>query len=198
MFFLFLFPLIGYLIGSIPFGLVLVKLIHNEDIRKFGSGNIGATNVWRRGYKFLAILTFLLDAGKAWIAMLICFMIRDNYQTGIDPLISSAGLFAIIGHIYSIFLKGKGGKGVSTFMGYLTIVSPILMIINVILWLTSFKIWRYSSLSAIIMLIATISYSLVSIRNYNYIMILIAASIILWKHKDNIKRLLDNKELKMK
>ena len=148
--------LIGYLIGSIPFGYLLVKVIHKEDIRKFGSGNIGATNIWRRGFKILSITTFLLDAGKALIAMYIFQIILygvNNITFGlpvkefnlikiidigsdIDATLrytlascttQIVGFFAIIGHIYSIFLKGKGGKGVSTFIGYLLYMNPILI-----------------------------------------------------------------------
>jgi acyl phosphate:glycerol-3-phosphate acyltransferase len=180
----------GYVIGSIPFGLVLCRLAGHGDIREIGSGNIGATNVLRTGNKPLAFLTLLLDIGKGAIAVLIV----EQFYPGLGLY---AGGGAFLGHVYSIFLKFKGGKGVATFIGLILALSPTVGIACIATWLVSAATFRVSSLSA---MIAT---TLCPLYSYFYsginlvVLTSILSILILFKHRENIKRLLDGTEPKI-
>ena len=205
--------LIGYLIGSLPFGLWIVKLLYKKDIRTIGSGNIGATNIWRAGYKKLAIMTFLFDAGKALIGYflyLFCVMrFSEYYDIKTMGLISAIG--SVIGHMYSIFLKFKGGKGISTWFGFLLVFDLRVFLLAALIWLILYKIWRYSSLSSICMILFSLSIFLYKIYKFKhsdniepsliYLLVCILATItcliIIYKHKDNIKRLMNGFETKL-
>ena len=208
---LIVFPfLIAYLIGSVPFGLWIVKLFYQKDIRTIGSGNIGATNIWRAGYKKLAIMTFLFDAGKAIIAYflyLLCAMsLSEYYDIKTFGLISA--ITAVIGHMHSIFLKFKGGKGISTWFGFLLVFDLRIFLLAALIWIIVYKIWRYSSLSSICMTLFSISIFLYKIYNtfkhsYNirylllYILGTITCLIIMYKHKENIKKLVSGFETRL-
>ena len=133
--------LFSYLSGSIPFGLILTKIFGDQDIRNIGSGNIGATNVLRTGNKFLATLTLLLDILKGYIPVIIV----QHYFPG---LIQLSCLLAIIGHIFPIWLKFKGGKGVATYLGILFALSIKLSLLFIFTWLVVSLIFKYSSLSS--------------------------------------------------
>lgn len=148
----------GYILGSIPFGLVLCYLAGYGDIRKIGSGNIGATNVLRTGNKWLALLTVILDASKAgliaWLALkfvaatpfaIKCISTNLNIAAGLF-----AGSMAIIGHNFPIWLKFKGGKGVASAFGFLLVTKPLIALSVFAIWLATAFITRYSSLSAIV------------------------------------------------
>ena len=141
---IYFFALLGYLIGSIPFGLVLTKLAGYGDIRKIGSGNIGATNVLRTGNKKLAALTLLLDGGKGAVAVLLA-QFAMTYDAG---LMAAAG--ALFGHLFPVWLKFKGGKGVATTLGILLAVAPGLGALCCLIWLAVAVVFRYSSLAALV------------------------------------------------
>ena len=143
---------LGYLLGSIPFGLVLCYMAGLGDIRKIGSGNIGATNVLRTGHKWLALLTVLLDAAKAGLAAYIAKRLLPNDQIfvcGIPTNINTigaliAGTAAIIGHNFPIWLKFKGGKGVASSFGFILIISPLTALCTLLTWLTFAFAFRYN------------------------------------------------------
>ena len=133
--------LFSYLSGSIPFGLILTKIFGNQDIRDIGSGNIGATNVLRTGNKFLAVLTLLLDILKGYIPVIIA----QQYFPG---LIQLSCLLAFLGHVFPVWLKFKGGKGVATYLGILLALSIQLGLLFMFTWLVVSLIFKYSSLSS--------------------------------------------------
>lgn len=199
----------GYIIGSIPSGYVLVKIFHNKDIRQYGSGNIGATNIWRNGYKKLAVITFLLDAGKAIISGMTVYglfyfvNLLINFSTEEKNIIFTYGgllasSFAVLGHIYSCFLKFKGGKGISTFFGYLLFTNQVLFIYAALVWMVVFALKRISSLSAMSMIFFSGLYSLIFIPNYiTKLTIVVLCMVIIYAHKQNIAKLLNKTEKKL-
>lgn len=181
----------GYLLGSIPFGLVLCFLGGYGDIRKIGSGNIGATNVLRTGNKPLAVLTLLLDSSKGAIAVLAALALADKHA------MFGAALGAVLGHNFPVWLKFKGGKGVATTLGtYLALSWPIGLLCCAA-WLVTALITRISSLSALVALaLAPIFVAMVGNPHMIYLIGLI--SLIGWiRHKDNITRLLAGTEPKI-
>lgn len=180
----------GYILGSIPFGLVLTRLAGLGDIREIGSGNIGATNVLRTGNKFLALLTLILDIGKGAIAVIIA----EYLYPGLGLY---AGGGAFLGHVYSVFLKFTGGKGVATFIGILIAISPLTGLACCLTWLFSTLIFRISSLSAIIAAILSPLYGYYFSDLNLAILAGILCIAILLKHKENIRRLIDGKEPKI-
>ncbi len=188
-------PLIlGYIIGSIPFGFILTKVFIKTDIRAIGSGNIGATNVLRTGNKKLALATLLLDAGKG--AILIAVMYVYALQFG-SIAVMLAGLGAIFGHCFPIWLKFKGGKGVATALGVLLTAVPYAGLAACATWLITAKITKISSLSA---LIAVLVAPIVTLFIYGAVPAGICAliALLVWvRHKDNIKRILNGEEPKI-
>ncbi len=181
--------LTGYLLGSIPFGLVLCKIFGLGDVRSIGSGNIGATNVLRTGNKLLAFATLILDSGKGAIAVLII-----NHIFGFTPAML-AGFFALIGHCYPVWLKFKGGKGVATTLGtLLALVWPVGLAACGI-WFITALIFRISSLAALVAVGLTpiISHHLYDDPNLSAFCAAIAALIYI-KHRENIKRLFAGEE----
>ncbi len=172
----------GYLCGSIPFGLVLTKLFSTTDLRSIGSGNIGATNVLRTGRKDLAAATVLLDALKGTFAVLIAARFGPA-AAGV------AGLGAFIGHIFPVWLKFKGGKGVATFLGVLIALEWRAALVFAIVWLGVAFATRYSSLAALVGSlaagVATFALGRPALGNLVVLLILI----LFWKHSDNIRRL---------
>lgn len=186
--------LIGYLLGAVPFGLVLTKLAGYEDIRKMGSGNIGATNVLRTGNKFLAFLTLISDAGKGAAAVLIVKLLGG----GESALIATA-LCSILGHIFPVWLKFKGGKGVATTLGTLLALTPQIGVIACLVWLTMAFTFRYSSLSALIAVISTpISAFILYPETISYALACWAIAAMIWyKHSANIDRLMNGEEPKI-
>jgi len=205
----------GYLIGSIPFGLVLCKMAGLGDIRKIGSGNIGATNVLRTGNKPLAAATLILDIGKGAIAVLLTILffskscefihcITDpcpcvRYPFPVILMAMLAGFGALLGHCYPIWLKFKGGKGVATTLGTLIAISPIVGLITCILWLITALIFRISSLSALVAVglspfIATAFSSSIYLSNYLPYFCAAIAFLVFIKHRENIKRIIKGEE----
>jgi len=183
----------GYLLGSIPFGLVLTRAAGMGDIRQIGSGNIGATNVLRTGRKDLALATLVLDAGKAGIALIAARMFADlggfteEAQRNIGLV---AGAAAFIGHCYPVWLGFKGGKGVATFFGVLFAGIWPLGFIAGVTWLAVATIFRYSSLAALCAAAIAPVAALIAQFNWSEIIFsLVLAALIFWRHKANIQRL---------
>ena len=173
---------LGYLLGSIPFGLVLTLIAGKGDVRKIGSGNIGATNVLRTGSKFLAALTLALDCLKATAAILLAQWILGP-EAG-----PAAGAGAFVGHLYPMWLKFRGGKGVATLLGVLIPLLPIAAIVYAVVWLLLLRTIRISSVSG---MAAAISAPIAAIFLHSplFPMLLGFALLILWKHRENILRL---------
>lgn len=181
--------LMGYLLGSIPFGLVITKLAGLGDIREIGSGNIGATNVLRTGRKDLALATLLLDGGKGAIAVIIA------YGLGWHPEV--AGAAAFLGHCFPIWLKFKGGKGVATFMGTLLALYLPAGIFAGAIWLASAKLMKYSSLAALLTAAATPLVLFSMGKPAFAVAALFMAILIFIRHQANITRLLQGAEPKI-
>ena len=194
-----IFFLIGYFAGSIPFGLILTKLAGLGDIRNIGSGNIGATNVLRTGNKKLAIATLLLDALKGVVPILLLVSVTLQYvaQEDYSVLALKIGIGAVLGHMFPIWLKFKGGKGVAVALGVLLAATPWVGVIVCFIWIISAFIFRISSLAALLgflfaPLITLFIYGLESAG-----LALIISILIFFRHKDNIKRLLKGEEPKI-
>ena len=181
----------SYLMGSIPFGLILTKIFLNKDIREIGSGNIGATNALRTGNKLIGYSTLILDIVKAIIPVIF---VKINYP----DLIYVASLCAFLGHVFPIWLKFKGGKGVATYVGILFSINFLLGIIFAASWSIIFLIFRYSSLSSIIGSISIPIYILITDQISNAIFFSIMFVLIFFTHRENIKRLKNKEESKTK
>lgn len=182
----------GYLLGSIPFGLLLTRLAGLGDIRQVGSGNIGATNVLRTGRKDLALATLLLDSFKAGLAVLIIANITGERNFGLI-----AGLFAFIGHCYPVWLGFKGGKGVATYAGLLVFASPLALAVGAPIWLALFALTRISSLSALTAAACVpIGAYLLGETQFASLLLLGLSVLVFWTHRENIKRLLKGTEPK--
>jgi glycerol-3-phosphate acyltransferase PlsY len=180
----------SYLLGSIPFGLVLTKIFLKKDIREIGSGNIGTTNVLRTGKKSLAVATLVLDLLKGYFSIVITFIYFEN-------LISYSALICFIGHIFPIWLKFKGGKGVATYLGVILALSYKFFLIFGITWLVLSFLFRYASLSSIISSLIVFVYSYFFINNFSLILFIFFV-IIIYTHRDNIVRLKNSEESKIK
>ena len=181
----------SYLMGSIPFGLILTKLFLNKDIREIGSGNIGATNALRTGNKLIGYSTLLLDIAKAIIPVIY---VKFNYP----DLIYIASLCAFLGHVFPIWLKFKGGKGVATYVGILFSINIILGLVFVASWMFIFLLSRYSSLSSIVASILVPIYILITGQINDAIFFAIMFILIFFTHRENIKRLKNKEESKTK
>lgn len=183
---------LGYLLGSVPFGLVLCRAFGYGDIRTIGSGNIGATNVLRTGSKPLALATLILDSGKGAVAVLLAHYFLDFNAAML------AGLAALIGHTFPVWLKFKGGKGVATTLGTLIALKPVLGLAACGIWLLTALIFRYSSLAALVAIALTpvISHFLYHDATLSALCAFIAA--LVWiKHRANLKRLCAGEEPKI-
>jgi len=189
--------LFGYLIGSIPFGLILTRLAGYGDIRKIGSGNIGATNVLRTGNKTLALLTVLCDASKAGIAAVIAGCCAGSDASVMASLI--AGSFGVLGHNFPVWLKFKGGKGVASAFGFILATCWPIAIIILVVWLVMAFTFKYSSLSALTaaVFVPISAYFLAPSAEYVWVYTAIAILVIA-RHHANIKRLLKGEESKIK
>jgi len=185
------FGIASYLMGSIPFGLILTKIFLKKDIREIGSGNIGATNALRSGNKLIGYLTLILDIAKAIIPVIY---VKINYP----DLIYIASLCAFLGHVFPIWLKFKGGKGVATYVGILFSINIILGLIFVISWAFIFLLFRYSSLSSIIGSLSVPIYILITGQINDAIFFATMFILIFFTHRENIKRLKNKEESKTK
>ncbi len=180
--------ILSYLLGSIPFGLVLTKLTGAGDLRQIGSGNIGATNVLRTGRKGLAAATLILDGGKGAVAVLIA----QHTQSFEVALI--AGLFAVLGHNFPVWLKFKGGKGVATSLGVLLAISWPTGLFACATWLLVAWLFRYSSLAALVGLAVAPIYAWWLVGPQEAWLALILAVLIFIRHHANIRRLINGEE----
>jgi len=179
--------LTGYLLGSIPFGLILTRMAGAGDLRAIGSGNIGATNVLRTGRKGLAAGTLLLDALKGALAVLICGWF--------SPVLATLGGFAaFLGHLYPVWLRFRGGKGVATLLGIALALSWKVGLILAVVWLLAMAITRFSSVGGMSAAIAGPVAAAWIGRFDITILLLFCAMMVLWKHRANIQRLLDGTE----
>jgi acyl phosphate:glycerol-3-phosphate acyltransferase len=198
-----IFVLLAYLLGAIPFGYLLVRFVFTsgEDIRDVGSGGIGATNVTRRAGKAAGILTYLLDVAKGVVAVLLMRLVaNDDYFW-----IGAAAVAAIIGHIFPIFLKFRGGKGVAVGVGVYLAIAPLSVLSTLVLWGLIVYIWRYVSLGSIL---ATAAVPLWTLLYYGWLMPhahllglilvgVIGCALIVAKHHENIVRLMKGTENKI-
>ncbi len=185
--------LIGYLLGSIPFGLLVTRLGGAADPRTIGSGNIGATNVLRTGRKELAILTLLLDAAKGALAVVIVGSIWPDPTPPSLPAII-AGAFAFLGHVYPVWLRFRGGKGVATFLGVALALSWPCGLVFAVVWLAAFAATRHSSVGGMSAVIVTPVTAAILNRSDLTLVFLLLALVVLWKHRLNVERLLDGTE----
>jgi len=183
--------LAAYILGSIPFGVVITRMMGLGDLRQIGSGNIGATNVLRTGNKSAAFLTLICDAGKGAVAVLIARLVLGEAAAGI------AGLFAVLGHLYSVFLRFSGGKGVATFLGTVLALSLPAGAAACATWLLMAVLFRYSSLSALIAAALAPVFVAYFYHMHGAALILLLSLIVIGKHHQNIRRLLDGTEPKI-
>lgn len=192
---------VSYLLGSIPFGYLLVRIFRGQDVRQTGSGNIGATNVARTGSKGLAIATLLLDALKGYIAVMLAFLLAaralaDPGQTYTAAAL--AGFCAVLGHMFPVWLRFKGGKGVATALGAFTALAPRAILVALVVFVVVVALTRYISLGSMAgaAVFPFAAWWLNPFTRTPSVLVLIAASsfLIIIRHKDNIRRLLAGSE----
>lgn len=182
--------LLGYLLGSVPFGLLLAKATGAGDLRKLGSGNIGATNVLRTGKKGIAAATLILDVAKGAVAVLVGAVLSEN-----GAMLAGAGAF--VGHCYPIWLRFQGGKGVATYLGLALALYWPSGLVYAGVWLTAFALLRYSSVGGMLAAIAA-PVSSAALGRFDLVPFFLGLTIILlWKHRTNILRLLTGTEPKV-
>tara|TARA_Y100000996_G_scaffold363574_1_gene307368 strand:+ start:162 stop:764 length:603 start_codon:yes stop_codon:yes gene_type:complete len=191
----FIFIILFYFIGSIPFALIVPKLFGLGDIRNIGSGNVGATNVLRTGNKYLALGVLCLDIVKGLIPFFLLNLFFDNIGLLHTIILCH---FAILGHIFPFWLKFKGGKGVATYIGFLFGINLFLGLSFIAVWMVIALISRYSSLSSIVASLIAPIYFFINHNNYISIFLLYLSLIIVLKHRENIKRLINRTENKIK
>jgi acyl phosphate:glycerol-3-phosphate acyltransferase len=198
--------IVAYLLGSIPFGFLLVWLVRKEDIRAKGSGNIGATNVLRSGAKGLGILTFVLDGSKGYAAVAVAdFLGRGRDPTTLTHLAIVAGLFVILGHMFPLWLHFMGGKGVATAFGVFLALCPLAALSAFVLWLAVVALTRYVRPGVALVSLASILAAVVlpfltlwlSPGRYGYVSgaaVFVCCWMVIVKHRENIVRLLQGTE----
>ena len=183
--------ILSYLLGSIPFGYLFTKFFLKKDIRDVGSGNIGATNALRSGNKLIGYLTLIFDIGKAVIPVLY---VKINYP----DLIFLSSLCAFLGHVFPLWLKFKGGKGVATYLGILFVINISYGIIFITIWLFIYFLSKYSSLSSILATLSIPIFLLIS-KNFSEVsFFVIMFVLIFFTHRENIKRLKNKEEKETK
>ena len=188
---LFLIILVSYLFGSIPFGLLLTKIFLKKDIREIGSGNIGATNVLRAGNKILGYSTLVLDILKAVLPILYIKFFMNDYL-----YISALSIF--IGHVFPIWLKFKGGKGVASYLGILCCLDIFTALIFGVVWVSIFILFKFSSLSSLLASLTIPIFQFFYNSNSDYYFYFMMFILIFFTHRENIKRLRNNTESKSK
>ena len=181
----------SYLLGSVPFGFLLTKIFLKKDIRDIGSGNIGATNALRTGSKLIGFTTLILDILKAIIPVIIVKIYYIEY-------LYIASLSVFLGHVFPIWLKFKGGKGVATYVGILCCINIYLGLVFSIVWLITFLISKYSSLSSLVGAISIPIINFFIFKDEVIFFFIIMFVLIFYTHKENIKRLLNRSESKTK
>ena len=180
----------SYLLGSIPFGILVSKVFGLGNLRDIGSGNIGATNVLRTGNKLAALITLILDGLKGSLVVVVARFISEDAAI-------TASIFVIIGHIYPVWLKFSGGKGVATFIGSILALSFVAGLFVCLIWIIMALIFRYSSLSAIVAS-ASAPIGVLLFYDNEALMVTLFMTVLIWyRHKDNIRRLIDGSETKI-
>ena len=180
----------SYLLGSIPFGIFVSKVFGLGNLRDIGSGNIGATNVLRTGNKLAALITLILDGLKGSLVVVVARFISEDAAI-------TASIFVIIGHIYPVWLKFSGGKGVATFIGSILALSFVAGLFVCLIWIIMALIFRYSSLSAIVAS-ASAPIGVLLFYDNEALMVTLFMTVLIWyRHKDNIRRLIDGSETKI-
>ncbi len=179
----------GYLLGSLPFAVIVTKLLGLSDPRSYGSGNPGATNVLRSGNKLAAILTLLGDAAKGWLAVWLAIRLGANTN-----IIAMTGFAALLGHVFPVFIRFKGGKGVATAAGIFLGFSSILAAACIGVWLMVAVITRYSSLAAICAALAAPLFGWWLLDFPQALALLAMSVLVVWRHESNIKNLLAGTE----
>jgi glycerol-3-phosphate acyltransferase PlsY len=197
----FIVGIVAYLLGSIPFGLVLVRIFRKQDIRQQGSGNIGATNVIRSGSKGLGAVTFLLDAAKGFLAVVFAWQVAlyvHMPQLRAQNLAATAAICAIVGHIYTIWLGFKGGKGVATGFGVFLGIAPLSALIALLAFIAIFAMTRYVSLASIVAAVVLPLAALLRhhepLTPFMIAIVILLPLLIITKHHANIRRLLAGTE----
>ncbi|MCG6902197.1 MAG: glycerol-3-phosphate 1-O-acyltransferase PlsY [Rhodobacter sp.] len=175
--------LLAYLLGSVPFGIVMARLFGLGDLRQIGSGNIGATNVLRTGHKPAALLTLIGDAGKGAAAVLLARLLVGEGAAGI------AGLFALLGHLFPVFLGFRGGKGVATFLGTLLALSFPVGLAGCATWLVCALLFRFSSLSALVAAVLAPVFTAIFYHWHGAVLVAVMSVLVIVKHNANIQRL---------
>ena len=187
------FVVAAYLLGSISFAVVVSKAFGMADPRSYGSGNPGATNVLRSGKKLAAVLTLLGDAAKGWLAVFVAISFGLS-----DTLVALVALAVFLGHVFPIFLKFKGGKGVATALGVLLALSGWMGLAVLVTWLLVALVFRLSSLAALVAAVAAPIYAILLVLPHEWIMATaIMSMLLIWRHKKNIQNLLAGKESKI-
>lgn len=183
--------LASYLLGSIPSGLILSKILNKGDIRKAGSGNIGATNALRVGGRLLGALTLIFDLLKGLVVIILAIFFEQKF-------IAVYGFICILGHIFPIWLNFKGGKGVATVLGVMLGLNPLIALLMSMIWIVIFKFFKISSVASLVSLFVSIVTLIVIDTNYiNSIFLALILILIVYKHKDNIIRLYRGEENKI-
>lgn len=181
----------AYLVGSISFGILISKLFGLADPRTVGSGNPGATNVLRSGKKSAALLTLLGDALKGWLPVWLAM--QNNMLMWV---VSSVGIAVFLGHLYPIFFKFRGGKGVATALGVMLAISPFLALAAFVTWIIVFATSRYASLASIVAALFAPMHAYYYLRPYKdyFLMLLVLCVLLIWRHRTNIQKLLNGTE----
>ena len=182
--------LISYLLGSIPSGVIFAKIFNLEDLRTIGSGNTGTTNVLRTGNYTAAALTLIFDFGKA--CLIIYFTLLFN-----EDLIFISGVVTLIGHIFPVWLRFKGGKGFASYLGIISIVNIYLFLLISLVWLIVFFYKKISSLAALFSCLSCILLSIIIFKS-NVMLVIVLTAIIILTHRENIKRLISGNETEIK
>ncbi len=194
---LIIFVVCAYLLGSVPFAVLMSKAFGLADPRTYGSGNPGATNVLRSGKKAAAVLTLLGDAGKGWLAVFLAIRFASHDGQGLLQ-VALVALAVFIGHLFPVFLKFQGGKGVATAAGVLLAISGWMGLAVLATWLLVAVVFRYSSLAALVAAIAAPVYAmLVHLRPELVMATAVMSLLLIWRHKKNIKSLMTGKESKI-
>ena len=192
-----IFVIAAYLLGSVSFAVLMSRAFGIADPRTYGSGNPGATNVLRSGKKAAAALTLLGDAAKGWLAVFLAIKYAPHDAQGL-MLVSLVALAVFLGHVFPIFLKFKGGKGVATALGVLLALSGWLGLAVLLTWVVMAAVFRYSSLSALVAAIAAPVYAMViHLRPELVVATAIMSMLLIWRHKSNIQNLMTGKEGKI-
>jgi glycerol-3-phosphate acyltransferase PlsY len=188
---------LAYLLGSLSFAVIVSKAMHLDDPRSYGSGNPGATNVLRSGNKLAAILTLLLDALKGGVAVVFARLMAERLGYG-DGTIALAGLAAFLGHLYPVFFRFQGGKGVATAAGVLLALNPWLGLASLATWLAIAILTRYSSLAALVTaLLAPIYVVLLHGDAQRAVAVAVMSVLLIWRHRANISKLMDGTESRL-